>query len=156
MHTTTLAPWLISADTAAEIDFLRAVLGAHEVPGARVADGDRILHAEVTVDGTALLLFDAGPGWPPTPAHLRLYVKDVARTLDEAAAHGGTVITRATATPFGDVAGRFRDPQGHRWWIHQHVEDVSVDEMAARFAEPRHREALAYLAASLDAELTRS
>ncbi|WP_372339080.1 VOC family protein, partial [Actinoplanes sp. RD1] len=77
-------------------------------------------------------------------------------TLDEAAAHGGTVITRATATPFGDVAGRFRDPQGHRWWIHQHVEDVSVDEMAARFAEPRHREALAYLAASLDAELTRS
>jgi PhnB protein len=154
MHTTTLATWLISADTAAEIDFLRAVLGAHETPAARVADGDRIMHAEVVLDGASLLLFDAGPLWPPTPAHLRVYVKDVARTLDEAVAHGGTVISAATPTPFGDVAGRFRDPQGHRWWVHQHVEDISTDELAARFAEPRHRAAMSYLAESLDAEMS--
>ena len=44
--TSRIAPWIISRDTVAEIDFLGAVFGAVEQPGARIMNGDRVGHAE--------------------------------------------------------------------------------------------------------------
>jgi uncharacterized glyoxalase superfamily protein PhnB len=150
-----VAPWVISADTAAEIDFLTAVFGAVEEPGARVVVGDRIVHAEVTLAGTSVLLFDAGDGWPPTPSHMRIYVADLGQTLAAAEARGARIVSRATEMPFGDVAARLRDPQGHLWWAHQHVEDVALEELARRFGEPRYAAAMAAFGESLEHEMRR-
>jgi PhnB protein len=36
---------------------------------------------------------------------------------------------------YGDRAGQFEDPFGHRWSVASHVEDVPPDEMARRAAE---------------------
>ena len=148
-----ISTWLISRDTAAEISFLAAVFGASEVPGSRVMDGGAIRHAEVALAGSSVLMFDAAPGWPQTPAHMRLYVEDLEATLQEAEVAGATVVTQQTRMPFGDVVARLRDPQGHRWWVHQHVEDVPVEEMMRRFADPETSKAMDYLAESLDAEM---
>jgi PhnB protein len=149
-----VSPWLISRDTAAEISFLAAVFGADEVPGSRVTDGGAIRHAEVSLSGSSVLMFDAAPGWPQTPSHLRLYVDDLDATLRAAVAAGAVVITEQTTMPFGDVVARLRDPQGHRWWLHQHVEDVPAEEMFRRFANPETGAAMEYLADSLDADMT--
>jgi PhnB protein len=134
-----LTAWVISQDTAAEIAFLAAVFGAVEEPGARFLDGDRIGHAQISVRGVPLMLFDAGPGWPPTPAHLRVYVDDLEAALAAARERGATVFTEPTAMPFGDVVARFRDPQGHRWWVHQHVgdPDFTAEGMQSRLAYAR-------------------
>jgi PhnB protein len=33
---------------------------------------------------------------------------------------------------WGDKAGSLDDPFGHRWWLAQHIEDVSDEEMRKR------------------------
>jgi PhnB protein len=67
-----VASWIISRDTAAELTFRSAVFGATEKPGSRIMNGDKINHVEIDLAGTAMMLFDAGPSWPLTPAHTRI------------------------------------------------------------------------------------
>jgi uncharacterized glyoxalase superfamily protein PhnB len=89
--------WVISRDTDAEVRFLSSVLDAVETPGSRMldADGD-VGHVEVEIGGSAVMLFDAKPCWPPTPAHLRVYVGGVEATVQRAVAAGALVVTRPT------------------------------------------------------------
>lgn len=143
-----VAPWLISADTARELEFLHQVFGATEKPGSRIMNGDRINHVEVDLAGTTVMLFDAADSWR-TPGHLRIYVHDIEATVATATSLGADLVTRPTEMPFGDRVARFRDPQGHLWWVHQHVEDVPVDEMMNRFGQPDYIEAGQYVSQSL-------
>jgi uncharacterized glyoxalase superfamily protein PhnB len=148
-------PWLISADTEAEIAFLVTAFGAHETPGSRMHDAEgRIGHVEVEVGDSVIMLFDAYPGWPPTPAHLRVYVDDVHRAFDRAIAGGARSVTTPTDLPFGERVARVRDPQGHLWWIHERYEDVDPDQLAERFAAPGAMDGLAYVQQSLAAEMS--
>jgi PhnB protein len=146
--------WVISLDTDAEVRFLTSVLGAVETPGSRMLDPDGdIGHVEVELGDSVIMLFDAKAGWPPTPAHLRAYVADVAATVERGAAAGARIVTRPTLLAFGERVARVRDPQGHLWWLHEWVEDVPPDELAGRFADSGAQEAMAYVQGSLCAEL---
>ena len=146
--------WVISRDTDAEVHFLTSVFNAVETPGSRMldADGD-IGHVEVELGDSVIMLFDAKPGWPPTPAHLRVYVEDVTSTVEQAVAAGARVVTRPTLLAFGERVARVRDAQGHLWWVHERVEDVSPDQVASRFADPAAGEALDYVQRTLREEL---
>lgn len=147
-------PWVISADTAAEIEFVAAALGGRETPGSRMTGPDgRIGHAEVELGGSVIMLFDAGPGRPATPSHLRAYVADVDDGVRRAVAAGARVVTRPADLAFGERVARVRDEQGHLWWLHEHVEDVDVTELPARLADPAAQAAMAYVQSSLDADL---
>lgn len=146
--------WVISHDSDAEVRFLARVFGAVETAGSRMldADGD-IGHVEVELGDTVIMLFDAKPGWPATPAHLRVYVNDVAAAVERATAAGARVVTRPTLLAFGERVARIRDPQGHLWWLHERVEEVPADEMVRRFADPAAQEAMAYVQRTLHEEL---
>jgi PhnB protein len=147
-------PWVISRDTDAEVRFLTSVFRAVETPNSRMLDPDGdIGHVEVEIGDSVIMLFDAKPGWPPTPAHLRVYVDDVAATVERAVAAGARVVTRPTLLAFGERVARVRDPQGHLWWLHEWVEHVSPDELANRFADPAAQEAMTYVQSSLREEL---
>jgi PhnB protein len=146
-------PWVISRDTDAEIVFLGRAFGARE-RGARMLNQDgTVAHAEVDVAGSVVMLFDLQPGWDDLPAHLRIYADDVQATFDAAIAAGARAVTRPTDLAFGERVARVRDPQGHLWWIHQHIEDVAPEEMAQRFADPSSQQAMAYVQESLANEL---
>jgi PhnB protein len=147
-------PWVISADTGAEIEFLEAVFGARETPGSRMAGPDgRIGHVEVEIGDAVLMLFDRDPSWPPAPAHLRIYVADAREAFERALAAGAREVTRPTELAFGERVARVRDPQGHLWWIHERFEDVDPTDLAARFADPTAQQAMAYVQSSAAAEL---
>jgi uncharacterized glyoxalase superfamily protein PhnB len=147
-------PWVISPDTDSEVRFLAAVFGAVETPGSRMldADGD-IGHVEVEVGDSVIMLFDAKADWPPTPAHLRVYVDDTAAAVERAVEAGARVVTRPTLLAFGERVARVRDPQGHLWWLHERVEEVPPAELAARFADPAALAAMTYVQTSLGDEL---
>jgi PhnB protein len=36
---------------------------------------------------------------------------------------------------YGDRSGQFDDPEGYRWTLSQHVEDVTPEEMQRRMAK---------------------
>ena len=66
----TVTPWIIGRDTAALIDFLVAAFAAEEVSRLELEDGT-IGHAEVRIGDSMVMMFDARPQWPDTPAFLR-------------------------------------------------------------------------------------
>lgn len=150
-------PWVISSDTDAEIAFLTASFGAVETPASRLhlPDG-RIGHVEVELGDAVLMLFDSSPDWAPTPAHLRVYVGNVDEVFQRALEAGARAVTQPTDLPFGERVARVRDVQGHLWWIHQHLEDVTPEQVAVRFDEPGARAAMAYVQDSLTQELSPS
>ena len=148
-------PWVISADTDAEIKFIEAAFAGRETPGSRIfgADG-RIGHVEVEIGDAVILMFDAAPEWPSYPAHLRVYVSDVQDAYERALTAGAREVTRPTDLAFGERVARVRDRGGHLWWLHQRVEDVGPGELTARFADPAAVSAMTYVQESLNEELS--
>lgn len=148
-------PWVISSDTDAEVAFLTTVFAGRETPGSRMLGPDgRIGHVEVELGDAVIMLFDAQPGWPPTPSHLRVYVASTRDTYNLALTAGARAVTQPTDLAFGERVARVRDPQGHLWWIHQRLEDVPAEELADRFADPSALEAMAYVQQSLISEMS--
>jgi PhnB protein len=141
---TTVTPWMISKDTAALIDYLKAAFGAEETVRVEGEDGT-IGHAEVRIGDANVMLFDAKPHWPATPAFLRLYVEDARAVHRRAVAAGGTSLTEVTHLAFGDLIGRVRDPLGNVYWIMTRIEDVDEDELRRRDGDPRFEAAMAYV-----------
>jgi PhnB protein len=140
----TVTPWIISRDTAGVIDYMTQAFGAEEL--ARVVGEDGAIgHAEVRVGDSIVMLFDARPHWPPTPAFLRLYVADADETHRRAVAAGGTSVTEVTHMAWGDRGGRVRDPFGNLWWIQTRIEDVSPEEMERRASDPKFIKAMEYV-----------
>ncbi|WAM23002.1 VOC family protein [Myxococcus sp. NMCA1] len=53
------------------------------IPG----DAGRMVHGEVRIGGTVIMLRDAATGWPVVPAHVHVYVADVDPDLPARARH---------------------------------------------------------------------
>jgi PhnB protein len=149
----TVAPWIVTRDTAREIEFLTAAFGGEELGRMHGEDGS-IVHAEVRIGDFVVLLFDAKETWPDTPSLLRLYLKDIDEVFEKALRAGATTVTELRIFPWGDRGGRIRDPLGNVWWLSEHVEDVEPEIQAQRWADPEAMESLRYAQESLDQELS--
>ena len=137
-----LTPYIAVKGAAKAIDFYVSVLGAREA--YRLIDKDgRIGHAELILGDGRLMLSDEYPDFGAlgpsafggTPVKLHLYVEDVDATMARAEKAGATVLRAAQDQFFGDRSGMIADPFGHLWFIATRKEDVSPEEMQARFAQ---------------------
>jgi uncharacterized glyoxalase superfamily protein PhnB len=141
---TTVTPWVISRDTAGVIDYMTAAFGAEEL--GRVVDERGVIgHAEVRIGDAVVMLFDAAPAWPETPAFLRLYVQDARAVHRQAVEAGGTSVSEVTHLAFGDLVGRVRDPFGNLYWIQTRIEDITEEEMNERWSDPVFSKAMEYM-----------
>jgi PhnB protein len=140
----TVTPWIISRDAAQLIEFLTVAFGAEEIARVVGEDGS-IGHAEVRIGNSVVMMFDAKPHWPDTPAFLRLYVTDGDAVFRQALQAGATPVTEMTHLFWGDRVGRVRDPFGNLWWIQTRIEDVSLEEMERRSAEKEWIDAMDYV-----------
>jgi PhnB protein len=113
---TTISPYLIVDGAGATIDFLRAVFGATEIRRFPHATG-KIMHAEVRVDDTVVMIADGADGWPPVPSHVHVYVPDVDATYRRALESGATSIQEPVKKQDADKRGGVRDAGGTTWWI---------------------------------------
>ena len=135
-------PYLMVDGAEAAIAFYRDVFGATErmrLP----APGDRIGHAEIEIGSSVVMLADEFPEMDQvtpqrlggTPVTIMVYVEDVDTVFARAVAAGATERRAVEDQFYGDRAGEFEDPFGHRWFVASHVEDIPDDEMARRAAE---------------------
>jgi PhnB protein len=150
---TTVAPWVVTDDTGAFLDFVVAVFGGEELARVPVEDGS-IGHGEVRVGDTVLLAFDRRPDWPVLPSLLRVWVPDADRAFERAVAAGATVVTELDDSAFGQRGGRVRDPFGNIWWVVSQVEDVPEEVMWRRLQEPTYAAGMRIAQETLDAELS--
>lgn len=118
----TVSPYLIVGGAQRVIDFLKKALGATELRRHSLPDGS-VMHAEVRIGDTVVMLGDAGGDWPAVPAHLHVYVDDVDATYRRALAAGATSVqepNRREGEP--DRRGGVKDPAGNTWWFATQVE----------------------------------
>ncbi len=117
----TVSPYLILDGAGRTIEFLERVFGGVELRRFPTPDG-RIIHAEVRIDDTVLMLADSADGWPPVPAHVHVYVPDVDETYRRALEAGAQSVQEPVKKDDEDKRGGVMDSGGTTWWIATKVE----------------------------------
>ncbi|MGC4944332.1 VOC family protein [Kribbella sp. DT2] len=141
---TSITPWMISRNTLALMDYLTKAFDAEDL-GKMVDEHGVVGHAEMRIGNAIVMMFDARPEWPVTPAFLRLYVDDADATHRQAVAAGGTSVTEVTELFWGDRVGRVRDPFGNLYWIQTRIADLTEEQMTARMNDPEFVRAMEYV-----------
>lgn len=144
-----ITPSLVVKDGARAIDFYKAAFGA-ELKTIHRSENAKIVHAELLIGDSILMLSDEFPGAPcqaPQPGSLptvilHVYVENADETFNRAVTAGATAIMPMSDAFWGDRYGQVQDPFGHRWSIAVHKEDLSAKEI-----EKRGKEAFAKMAA---------
>ena len=118
---TTVSPYLIVDGASETISFLQRVFGAVEL--RRFPDDHgKLMHSEVRIDDTVIMIADGGEGWPPVPAYVHVYVADVDATYRLAIEAGATSVQEPVKKEDEDKRGGVRDAGGTTWWIATKVE----------------------------------
>lgn len=150
---TTIAPWIVTKDTGALLDFVTAAFHGVELVRVPVADGS-IGHAEIRVGDTVVLAFDQRDDWPDMPSLLRVFVPDADAAFTAALHAGAREVTALSDNAFGQRGGRVRDPFGNIWWIIANVETVTPEEGMRRLNQPEYQEQMRVAQETLDTELS--
>jgi PhnB protein len=129
----TVTPYLVVRDVPRLIDFLQQAFGATEIMRSARPDGS-ILHAEVSIGDSRVMLGEASAPTPPMPGCVHLYVVDTDALYHLALQAGATSLREPTDQFYGDRMAGVQDPVGNQWWIATHVEDVPPAEIARRAA----------------------
>jgi uncharacterized glyoxalase superfamily protein PhnB len=112
----TVTPYLVVSDADAELAFLKAAFGATEVDCQRNPD-NRVMHAEMKIGDSLVMLGQASGRWTPRPAALYLWVENVDATYARALQAGATSESEPEDKPYGHRNAGVIDQNGITWWI---------------------------------------
>jgi PhnB protein len=132
----TVTAYLLVDDADTQLDFLQRAFGGRVTELHKDPSG-RVMHADVLIGDSHVMLGQAGAEWKAMPAMVHLYVPDCDAMYRAAITAGATSVREPKTEFYGDRSGGVRDRNGNQWWIATHVEDVSADEIARRMAEQR-------------------
>lgn len=132
----TVTPTLFVAGAAKAIEFYKKALGAEEKSRFPAPDG-KIMHAEIRIGDSILMLGDEMPeqgGKGPktlggSPVSFFIYGDNVDAAWKRAVDAGAKPIMPLADQFWGDRAGCVEDPFGHRWWLGQHLKDMTPEEL---------------------------
>jgi PhnB protein len=127
----TVCPYLVVDDANAQLEFVQRAFGARVVE-VHKEPGGRIMHADVMIGDSHVMLGQASPEWKAMPAMIHLYVSDCDAMFSSAIAAGATSVREPRTEFYGDRSGGVRDVNGNQWWMATHVEDVSPEEIGRR------------------------
>jgi len=104
------------------IDFVKKAFDAEPLRRYDNPDGS-IMHAEVRIDDTVVMIADGGGAYPPFPVWLHVYVPEVDATYRRALEAGGISVEEPKQKPSDpERRGGVKDPAGNTWWIATQVE----------------------------------
>ena len=118
---TSVSPYLVVDGAAETIDFLVKTFGATKLRSYPTESG-KLMHAEVRIDDTVVMLADSAEGWPAVPSHVHVYVLDVDATYKRALESGATSVQEPVKKADEDKRGGVKDSGGTTWWISTKVE----------------------------------
>ena len=114
-----VSPYLVvgGAGAGAVLAFVHDVFGGEPLRRFDRRDGS-VMHAEVRIGDSVLMLGDATADWPAVPVSLHVYVEDVDAVYARALTAGAVALQppeRKADDP--DRRGGFTDPAGNTWWV---------------------------------------
>ncbi len=134
----TITPHMVIRNAEAAIDFYKKAFGAEEVCRMPGPDGTGVMHAELKIGDSMLMMCDESPHMEHTKAPqslngttvgLMLYVEDVDKSYQRALDAGATVSMPIMDMFWGDRYGKVTDPFGHEWGIATHKFDLTPEEL---------------------------
>ncbi len=134
----TLTPHLVVQDAAKAIEFYKKAFGAQETGRHLSPDGKAVMHAQLKIGNSVLLLANEFPPMCLSPKSrggtsvtLHVYVENADAAFERAVKAGCTVKMPMTDQFWGDRYGQVEDPFGHAWSIATHKQDLTSDQIAA-------------------------
>ncbi len=97
----------------------------------------KIMYAELRIGDSPLMLGDEMPeqgakgpkSYGGTPVSFFVYSEKVDAAWKRAVDAGGKPIVPLDDQFWGDRAGCLEDPFGHKWWLAQHTQDMTQEEL---------------------------
>ncbi len=126
-----LTPYLMVRDIPRMMDFLQRAFDAKVSHHIKLDDGT-VMHADLVVGDSHVMIGQARDQWQPMPCGLVMYTPDCDAVYKRALDAGATSIQEPKNQFYGDRMGGVKDDAGNIWWISTHIEDMPDDEMQRR------------------------
>ena len=110
-----ITPYLILKNSGSFIQFMQDVFNA-ELLNKHMRDENIIMHAEIKVGNSIIMIADSTDKFPPMNAALFIYVEDADITYNKALNKGASVVTQLSNQSYGRSGG-VKDSFGNTWWI---------------------------------------
>ncbi|MGH7233720.1 MAG: VOC family protein [Nitrospiraceae bacterium] len=136
----TITPALSVRGGIEALEFYKRAFGAKERMRFPGPDGKSLMHAELKIGDSILMLGDEQPDMGcrgpqslgGTTVSLYLYVEDVDKSFSQAVSAGAKPLMPVADMFWGDRMGKVADPFGHEWTLSTHKEDVTPEEARKR------------------------
>jgi PhnB protein len=128
----TVTPYLTVRGAPKVIEFLKQAFGAELTHEPTKRPDGTIMHAEVKIGDSRVMIGEESEMAKATASSLYLYVPNVDSVYQQAVRAGGNSIMEPTDMFYGDRSGSVKDPSGNTWFIATHKEDVAPQELAKR------------------------
>lgn len=112
----TIMPYLILKGASRFIDFCKKVFDAKDSNQQVLRDDGTVMHAEIIVNGSTVMVTDETKDWSQQNANLFVYVPDADETYQKALDNGATSLMGLSDQDYGRTCG-VTDPFGNIWWI---------------------------------------
>lgn len=138
-----VTPTLTVRGAADALEFYKKAFGAQEIMRFPGPDGRTIMHAEIKIGDSKIMLSDEFPQMnclsPQSvggaSSGIFLYVENADAIFNKAVSAGAKITMPIMDAFWGDRCGVIEDPFGHKWTIATHARDLSVEEMMKAGAE---------------------
>lgn len=111
----TIMPYLVLQNLRGFLKFVQNVFDA-QILEEHLDEDMRILHAEVKIGNSTLMMGESNEIWNIFNAGMFIYVSDADYTVELAKKEGAEVIQEISTKEYGRTAG-IKDPFGNIWWI---------------------------------------
>lgn len=146
-----VTPMLTLKDASKAIEFYKRAFGATEKYSVPGPDGKGVMHAEIQIGNSIIMLGEENPGQPCksaetmgcSPVSFYIYVEKADQLFQKAIEAGAQGKMPVQEMFWGDRVGTVQDPFGYNWWLATHIKDVSPQEMQegakAMYAQAAHK-----------------
>ena len=132
-----VTPMFVVKDARKAIEFYRRAFGAQErftMPGP---DGKGVMHAELQIGNSIIMMGEECPEYPSksaetmggSPVSFYLYLENVDEAFRIALEAGAEAREPVQDMFWGDRAGTVQDPFGYTWMLATHINDLTPEEI---------------------------
>lgn len=133
-----VTPMFMFKDSRKAIEFYKKAFGAQERFAMPGPDGKGVMHAEVLVGDSIIMMGDEHPQeicksaetMGGSPISFFFYVDNVDAAFRRAVEAGATAKMPVQDMFWGDRVGTVQDPFGYSWMLGTHVKDLTPEEIA--------------------------
>ncbi len=132
-----VTPMFLFKDARKAIEFYQRAFGAQERYAMPGPDGKGIMHAELRIGDSIIMMGEENPQQPCksaetmgcSPVSFYLYVEDVDKAFRIALDAGAEVKMPVQDMFWGDRVGTVQDPFGYSWMLASHIKDLTPQEI---------------------------